>query len=81
MLTIKVIGTARKSANFFKSGVGIGSRREDLEGKALISETISDTETLSNEENGITFTGASAAGWQLRAASRADRMSVTFLHK
>jgi hypothetical protein len=62
MLTIKVIGTARKSANFFKSGVGIGSRREDLEGQALISETISDTETLSNEENGVTFTGASAAG-------------------
>jgi hypothetical protein len=62
MLTIKVMDTARKSANFFKSGVEIGSRREDLEGQALMSETISDTETLSNEENGGTFKGASAAG-------------------
>jgi hypothetical protein len=62
MLTIKVIGQTRKSANFFKSGVGIGSWRQDLEGQTLISETISDTKTLSNEENGITFTGTSAAG-------------------
>jgi hypothetical protein len=46
-----------------------------------MSETISDTETLSNEENGGTFKGASAAGWQLRDASKADRMSVTFLQK